>query len=251
MVTTAMAEAPKFENFGTLGEEQNRPYDILLGPDGFVYIATTADYGKVGGALTKLDPRTDTWTVHRNCIPRHGVGSLARIAGDERLIAGGSTALASGHEPGTLGDAKLFLWDTVKDSVVHEAALPVDGMWYILQLESTDDGVLIGTCGRNYKELHLFAFDPKKREFLLCKDLSPVTGGYIFETSTLTPPHQGKMLFTTNGKICAIDATTFEVEVIAEYPGASRGGVVLEDAERGAAYYFVTHTDLVGMRLDP
>jgi len=238
---------------GTLGHEQNRPYDMLVGPDDFVYIATTADYGKVGGALTRLNPKTDTWTVYRNCCPRHGIGALSGVAGDERLIAGGSLALASGHKPGTLGEAKLFLWDTTQHKIIYETAPPVDGMWYILQLESTDEGVLVGTCGRNYKELHLFAFDPKKREFIFSRDISSLTGGYIYETSVITPPHKVQMYFTTNGKILSIDATTFHVNVVTEYPGASRGGAILEapDGSDRHAYYFVTRTDLVAMYLSP
>ena len=238
-------------HLGTLGDEQNRPYDMLLGPDGFVYVATTADYGKIGGALTKLDPKTNTWTVHRNCIPRQGIGALSRIARDERLIAGGSLSLASGHAPGSFGEPRLFLWDTTTDRVVYETPPPVGGMWYILQLVSRDDGVLVGTCGRDYKELYLFAFDPGRREFLFCRDISELTGGYIYETSVITPPYRGRMYFTTNGAIFTVDAQTLVVEKLAGYPGAARGGVVLEnvDAAGRDAYFFITHTDLVAMFL--
>ncbi|HJN14255.1 MAG TPA: hypothetical protein QGH10_02130, partial [Armatimonadota bacterium] len=233
----AAAEGTNPTYLGTLGDEQNRPYDMLLGPDGFVYVATSADYGKRGGAVTKLDPETDTWTVYRNCVPDHAIGSLSRIAGDDRLIAGGSLAMATGEAPDTLGDAKLFLWDTTQDKVVYQTSPPVAGMQYILQLESTDEGILVGTCGRDYNELHLFAFDPKTREFIHNEDISELAGGYIYETSVITPPRQGKMLFTADGKICAIDASTFAVSIVAEYPGAARGGAIIESDGRRPAYY--------------
>jgi len=240
-------------SLGKIGEEQCRPYSMIDGPDGQVYIATTATYGKTGGAVTKLDPKTNAWQVHRHCIRNHGIGVLSPIAGEGRLIAGGSMSMATGHPPGVFGEPQLFLWDTAQDKVVYQTPPPVAGMWYILQLQTTEDGLLVGTCGKNYKELHLFVFDPKKREFLSCKDVSETTGGYIYEGTGLTRAHQGKMYFTTPGRILSVDVKTFDVRLVAACPGATKCGVLCRDptSDKRLVYYFLAGVDLRAMRLNP
>ncbi|MBI2298993.1 MAG: hypothetical protein HYU66_08630 [Armatimonadetes bacterium] len=242
-------------SLGVLGEEQNRCYDSLVGPDRMLYLATTATYGKLGGSLTRLDPRSNTWQVFRNVVPDQALGALSTVPGDARLIAGGSVALGSGRQPGSLGEPKLFLWDTREQRVVYQAAPPVPGMWYILQLEATEEGLLIGTCGRDYDKLHLFVFDPKSRKFIHHHDITGLTGGYgyIAEATGFTQPYHGRMYFTANGRILAVDTRTFAVSVVAEYKGALRGGVLAADPAHGnrMTYFFLTGTDLIAMPLPP
>jgi len=238
---------------GTLGDDQNRPYDMIKGPDGYVYIATTADYGKVGGAVTKLDPKTNTWTVYRNCVPNQFITALATIPGEKKLFAGGSMSAATGYkELGVYGDAELFLWDTSKDTITYRTHMPLKGMHSILQLESTEDGILIGACYGIERPQHLFAFDQKKRTFLYCEDISKIVGGKIGAMSLFSKPYKGTIYFIANGKIFTIDTKTYKVEKAADYPGAFRGGVLVRDPgkQNRMAYYFITRTELVAMYLE-
>ena len=41
------------------------PFDMEIGPENTISIATTANYGQVGGVVTKLDPKTNPYTVFR------------------------------------------------------------------------------------------------------------------------------------------------------------------------------------------
>ena len=239
---------------GVLGDDQNRPYDMITGPDGQIYIATTADYGKVGGAVTKLDPETNSWTVYRNCVKNQFITALANITGQKKLFAGGSMSAATGYAGlGGFGEAELFLWDTTKDTITYRTHLPVAGIHMIAHLETTEKGVLIGAGSGNKTPTYLFAFDPETRKFLYCRNISKITGGTIPAISLFSKPYQGKIYFTARGKIFTIDTTTYKVEAIAQYPNAFRGGFITRDPGKNnrIAYYFITRTELVAMYLEP
>jgi hypothetical protein len=236
---------------GTLGDEQNRPIDMLTGPDGYVYIGTTADYGKKGGAVTKLDPSTNSWTVYRHCIYDQQIITLSEIAGNSSLIAGGSSATASGY-PDPTGVAKLFLWDTNLDTVVYEVTPPVGvEKLEVAQLESTESGMLIGTV-RGGGSIYLFVFNPVSRTFIHTSNITSIIGtSSIF--GHFSPPYNGKMYFAVNGRICTVNTTTYQVSVVATYPGARRTGAVIADPADGGKmkYFFLTNTEMISMSLDP
>jgi len=237
---------------GYLGDEQNRPYDMITGPDGFVYVCTTATYGAVGGAITKLDPNTNTWKIFRYPVGNHAISKLCRVPGDERHIAGGTLSAATGYKLGAFGDAKLFYWDTKEDTVAAIFDLPIEKAQYLLQLEPTKDGMLIGTCGKGFTELYLFAFDTKTREFIHVDNISELVNGYIWETNKFSKPYKGKIYFTNNSNIYTIDIKTFEIDVIAHYEGAKRGTVIARDpVNNRMALYFITESELVAMYLEP
>jgi hypothetical protein len=238
---------------GPLGDEQNRPIDIMLGPDGYIYVANFPDYGKVGGALTKLDPATDTWVNYRNIVDTQSLVSLCSIAGNDHLIAGGTSAKAQGY-PEPLAPAKLYLWDTNLDTVVYQVKPPVGAdMYEVPQLESTDDGIVIGLCNKEPNQnLYLFVFDPVTRTFLHTQDITSTVGeGYII--GNLSKPYNGYMYFTAhNGNICAINTTTYAVSVT-NYPGVTKGGEIVQDPLNGnkMTYLVMANTELLGMSLDP
>lgn len=58
-----------------IGEEQMRPQGMAS--DGhYLWTATHAQYGKLGGALVRVDPKTETAKVWRNLVPDHNPTGL-------------------------------------------------------------------------------------------------------------------------------------------------------------------------------
>jgi len=242
-------------SLGLLGDDQNRPYDIHTGPDGMLYFATTPDYGTIGGALTRLDPKTNTWQVFRNIIQDHTIASISAVPGSDHLIAGGSASLATGHPLGAFGPAELFLWDTQSNRVVYRTTIPFTDAQYIMQMEATVDGLIVGFCGSEYKTTYLFVFDPQKQKFLARRDVSDEIP-YGHEGDHFTPEVDGRHLFVSGGKVYSIQVLDrgrdVKLDVIARYPGARKGGVLGTDpGDRDRdALFFLTEIDLVALYLD-
>ncbi len=237
---------------GRVGDEQNRPIDGVLGPDGYIYIANYPDYGKIGGALTKLNPTTDTWVNYRNIVDTQSLCTISIIEDDNRYIAGGTVGEAQGYAY-LLGPAKLYLWDTWTDTVVYAEKPPVgEDLREVSQLESTEDGKLIGLGSDGVNSLYLFVFDPVSRTFLHTQNITSIVGR-LYIIGNLTKPYQGYVYFTAhNGNICRINTTTYAVEVAATHPDAFKGGSLATDPLNGnKTYYLVmTKTELMAMTLD-
>jgi len=80
---------------GPLGHEQNRPWDMIVGPDSALYMVTYAGYGLRSGALARYDPVNDSLRVWRGLNGEGNLFSLA-IGPDSLLFIGTSQALEGG-----------------------------------------------------------------------------------------------------------------------------------------------------------
>jgi hypothetical protein len=238
-------------SLGKLGDEQNRPIDGVLGPDGYIYIANFPDYGVQGGALTKLDPTTDTWVNYRSILDIQSLCTVSIIEGDNRYIAGGTIGEAQGFTP--WGDAKLFIWDTTLNTVAYSVEPPVgENVREVSQLESTEDGILIGLCSDGVNSLYSFAFDPVSRTFLNIQNITGLAGTYYI-IGNLTEPYQGYMYFTAHsGRVLRVNTSTYAVDIAATHSEAFKGGSLATDPlnENKTCYLVMTKTELMAMTLD-
>ena len=50
-------------DIGAIGEEQYRPWDMVIGSSGDVFLASGAAYGQLRGALSRVDPDTNEVAV--------------------------------------------------------------------------------------------------------------------------------------------------------------------------------------------
>ena len=79
---------PRLEDFGPLGDNQDRPMVLLpQNPETF-FLGTAPGYGHTGGAVSRFNPLTGERLVHRNALPTQSVQSLATA--EESLFLGGS-----------------------------------------------------------------------------------------------------------------------------------------------------------------
>jgi hypothetical protein len=98
---------------GEIGQEQNRPMDMVT--DGkYIYIATLAEYGHLGGAISVFDPATREMTVYRHFVKDHSPTCL-RIWPKGNVLAGATTIFGDcGTAKPKSKSAVAFLWDIAR-----------------------------------------------------------------------------------------------------------------------------------------
>ena len=220
---------------GRVGEEQNRPIGMVN--DGrYVFIATGAGYGKLGGAITVLDPATDNMEAYRNFIEDQNPTCLFYHA--KHLLVGATSIsgdCGTGNKP-TAENAVVFLWDTEKRKTVYSCApwkIPAlnimdmspagvclgtnkapgnEGEEYFLWNVNTKDyeikkwplkGVFIGGIFMNDREFYgatehgLFVLDITSNDFEMLTKTTKMTGSYI--TDGFTKINDREFLFDNEG----------------------------------------------------
>jgi streptogramin lyase len=105
--------------------EQERGLELRVGPDGMIYLASRPSKGKLGGALTRIDPKTFAWKCWRHVIPNHSVHSITPIPETKELLCTTSVYGGSGSVP-VEKEGFVFLWDCEGEEVVWKA-VPIPG----------------------------------------------------------------------------------------------------------------------------
>jgi outer membrane protein assembly factor BamB len=137
--------------YGSSAPDQNRPYDMTMGPDGKIYIANVPGYGIVGGALAWYDPKTDAIDHVPTPLAGHSIASVQALT--KPLLAVGTSTEAGSGARSVVTEASLFFWDTEKKTVAWQG-VPVLGAKILSNLALGGDGLLYVST-----EKEIFAFD--------------------------------------------------------------------------------------------
>ena len=137
--------------YGSTAPNQNRPYDMVLGPDNKLYIANVPGYGIVGGALSWYDPQTGMVEHIPTPIKDHSLASLCALA-KPLLAIGTSSEAGSGAKP-AVPEAALFFWDTEKKTIAWQGT-PIPGAQIYNNMALGGDSLLYVST-----EKEVFAFD--------------------------------------------------------------------------------------------
>lgn len=137
---------------GSIHEDQDRFPAMVVGPDDQIYLGSIPKYGKLGGALVVFDPRSESWTVHRDVVPAQSVLSL--VSATDGLIYGGTGITGGLGSTPSATEAHLFAWDPASHRLVRSRPI-VPGAKEIWGLDELPDGRLIGTA-----DSALFVYDP-------------------------------------------------------------------------------------------
>lgn len=136
-------------DLGPVGDQQYRPYDMTVGPDGRIWVASSAAYGVLRGALTAIDPQS------------YAVQSFRGLAGDQHFFsitsAGGKLVAGTnvfGDDTNAGGEAQVLVVDP--SGSVEARIVPVPGATNILALATAPDGSVFGTTNSGA----WFRFDP-------------------------------------------------------------------------------------------
>lgn len=190
-------------DLGTMGEQQYRPWDMVVGSDGRVWAATGAAYGFLGGSLTAIDPATYSMESWRYLAGDHNLFSLA--AGDGEIYAG-STAHGDGIDAS--GDAQLLVFDQASETKVF-STVPVPGASAIYALATAPDGRVYGSANNG----EWFTFDPAVRTV-------ERLGSFPFGTILgLTEGPDGRIYGNTGGSVFRIDPATNAITKLADIGG--------------------------------
>lgn len=136
---------------------QERPTQIILGPDGMLYTGTVPSKGRLGGALTRINPNDFSHKVWTNLIPNQSLLYLAPVPETKEIfctttISGGSSAIPTEKE------AFIFLWDTQREVIRHRDQ-PVPGTKTYGAVVRARNGLLYGLAENRY-----YAYDPVARK---------------------------------------------------------------------------------------
>lgn len=223
-------------DLGPLGEEQNRPHSMEVGPDGNIWIASRPAYGKWGGALTRLVPGTLERTIWRNIVPDQSVISLAMDHGRGLIWAGTDIGGGRGTEP-RASEAVLFAFDPVAEQKVFEC-VPLPGEYGIMALAMGSDGLIYGG---SHETGDMFVFDPERRDTVRGLQLP----GRV-QMEALQVGDDGALYGMAAETFFRIPPGGERVEIPGRYPGATRGFAV-----RGGEIYFAAGPTLIVGRIHP
>ncbi|MFK7693225.1 Ig-like domain-containing protein [Paenibacillus sp. HJGM_3] len=199
-----------------IGNEQDRPGAAVVAGNK-IYIGSVATYGAVGGAITAFDPNStdvaSSYRVYRNVVQDQSVISLAYR--DGKLY--GSTSINGGVAADPKAkEAKLFVWDTVKEEKIAEASLDIPGLTEppaIGGLTFGPDGLLWG--GANG---YVFALDPKTLKVIKSSNINPADNGLGFRWGNfgLKWSEDGILFAMLGKKLYAIEPSSFATKYLGD-----------------------------------
>jgi hypothetical protein len=140
-------------NWGPLGQNQNRPFQAVTGPDGRIYLANRSNYGIAGGSLASYDPATGLDDAE---IYPDSEQSVQCVAADSQYVYGGTSIYGGRGAEITSCDGLLFVFDPRTKQRVC-AVRPVEGANTVTSLAVHPSGLVFGTTDNR----RLFVFDPK------------------------------------------------------------------------------------------
>lgn len=128
-----------------IGYEQNRPM-ALFADKGLLYTVTRANYGKLGGAMSVIDPSTGTCEVYRDFVPTQNPVSLFKHGA---LLVGTTEIFGDqGSCQPKVDQAVIFSWDINQRRTQHTCA-PWPGK-SLRALGLSPNGTMVGFAAGQY-----------------------------------------------------------------------------------------------------
>lgn len=188
--------------------DQERPMQLVQGPDGMIYTGTVPSKGRLGGDLVRINPDDFTCTVWKNVIPNQSILRLAAVPETGELlcttsISGGSSAIPTEKE------ACIFLWDCRKEAVVFRTQ-PLKGAKDYGAVVRAKNGIIWGVSHNKY-----YAFDPRSRQAIFT-GLLPVRSLPFPELSA--EPVRGLIYGIGDNAIFAINPTNKSASIVMRDP---------------------------------
>jgi len=196
---------------GEIGAEQNRPFDMIPGPDNRLYMATFAEYGKTKGALTRYDPEKNEFKNFRGLADEQNLFSLTFIS--DSIIAIGTSCQIEGRER-LSESAKVLLFNIYSEKVINEivlceSAITIQSLVYL-------NNILLGVA-----DGVLFKYEIQTQKIKLWKD---------YELNSLLISEYNKVYAIGNNSIFRLDFNTNKLKRILTVGGTMyRTSVITKD----------------------
>jgi hypothetical protein len=131
-------------------EGQMRPKALAF--DGkHAWMATSPEYGTLGGALVRFDPRTDEKRVWRNIVPDQTINGIVLDAKGRRLYCSSEIYADMNSCPPTQKRAQVFAFDLETQEVVKRVEGRDGQEWLMALCLLPDGGVLVGADDGLYR----------------------------------------------------------------------------------------------------
>lgn len=205
-------------------EGQDRPFGALaIGELNKVYFGTVPDYGKNGGALVEYNITMNKLNTYTNVVNNQSILSLVYSGG---LLYGGSSNRGGlGINP-TEHEAKMFIWDPVKNVKIKEI-VPVSNAKSISNLTVGPDKKIWGIANGT-----IFIYDPDTDKVIKKHKLSNFTGaiGQWAPSAILFHPN-GNVYVQDRANLYQIDPQTMKFDILEK----SVNHLIMDD--RGVLYF--------------
>lgn len=198
---------------GRIDDISYRPRSALAGPLDRIWFASIPDYGRWGGPLTWLDPKTHEKKAYYRVVGDASCYTLAHLPTLHALAIGTSIAGGSGTKP-RVRQAQLVLWDYAAEKILWQGTLDRPVVTFN-GLQTTEDGQLVGTARVSSRETVLFAFDATARRFL---KTAPVPAGHALDLG-LQLQQDGPLIGYSSACIYSVDPQTLGTRAIVRPAG--------------------------------
>lgn len=197
------------EHFTLKKHDQDRPFAFVSAGDQ-IAIGTVPDYGKLQGALTIYNPKTDQYKIYKDIVSNQSVISLAYQNG---YIYGGTSIWGGlGIDPKE-HEAKIFIWDVQKQIKVMET-VPIKNEKAIAALAFDESGDLWGlSYGR------IFKYDVQHKKIILNVKLYDADWNHLshfWRGGVLTFDQDGYLYGQTVGNFFKLNPDNMKVETLAK-----------------------------------
>jgi outer membrane protein assembly factor BamB len=214
---------------GRAGQQQERPLHLVLGPDGMIYSPNMPVKGQLGGALTRIDPKTSAIETWRDIVPRQSLMSVAAVpeTGEVFLtssIAGGSSAIPTEKE------AVVALWN-IKAEQIAFTAKPIARATAYGEAVRARTGIIYGFAKNQY-----YAFDPVKRQTVFTGRLPSASPGVLLADKPVGPAGLIYGVSRGDGSIFAIDPADHSLKVLTKDPSLIKTHAISVTMD-GVLYY--------------
>src|SRR5690606_8430919 len=200
--------SPKF--IGAI-KNQDRPFAVLpIASRQEVLFGTVPGYGRLGGAITHLDVKTDKYETYENVIPNHSVMSLIEF--DGKIIGGTSISGGLGAIP-TEKRGKIFEWDPINKKVLWTDS--IDNHWSITGLFKGPDNELWA-----FADGTLVKYDVHKRKVVFKKEVYKYNQfpSHIWRNGLAVSHPNGLIYFTLTDKFYSYEIKNDELKMLMDKP---------------------------------
>ena len=184
----------------SIGYDQDRPQSLIQVGDE-VAISSVPKSGRLGGAISMWNPRTNEIRSYLDLVPNQAPVSLALHKGV--LWAGSTINGGYGIEP-VAKEAVLFAIDPVTGEKVFET-VPWPGASNITALTLDGDGMLWAIA-----DGALIKFDPETRKVIRAEQVFPAAKSMYGTQNELLFRDDGYLYAVSAGSLWRVDPTSFE-----------------------------------------
>jgi len=227
------------------GQNQERPLQWTVGPDGNYYIGTRPIKGHVGGGLCRvtLDPPETTWWI--NPVGEQSVTGCAPVPETGELLCTTSNYGGSSSIP-TEPVGHIFLWNCADEQVTHIAE-PVPGARSYSAPARADTGIVYLLTSTDSGPTYV-AYDPVKRETVFVGELPGARSHFPSLHEQPVGP-EGLIIGLVDDAVWAIDPSDHSARVLARHESiaGAQGFTVTDDG----VLYYGSDTQLWRCRLIP